>query len=98
MQVLKILTQNFHLEKFHSENFCEEENLEFINSSSISKSNLTVKTFHLKVCGSSKREKFFEKLFNVCYEIKQDDVSMTEALQANKVSHSKCFSLGLTPH
>ena len=48
------------LEKFHSENFCDEENLEFSNSSSISKSNLTVKTFHLKVVEVVSRRKILK--------------------------------------
>ena len=86
----------------HIENYCKQQNLGFINNDNISKYDLAAKELHLKDRESSRLEKnlleynywISVKGNSIPNKIKQNSVSLIEALQVNNISHPKCVSLG----
>lgn len=86
----------------HIENYCKQQNLGFINKDNISKYDLAAKELRLKDRESSRLEtNFLEYNYRISVndnsipnEIKQNDVSLIEAIEVNNIGHPKCASLG----
>ena len=92
----KVIETNTYLE-----NYCKQQNLDF-NDSDINKSDLNSRGLHLLERGGSKLAKrFLDYLYWVCAagnsfprQSEQSKLCIVKELRNNKLSHSKCVSLG----
>ena len=92
----KVIETNTYLE-----NYCKQQNLDF-NDGHINKSDLNSRGLHLLERGGSKLAKrFLDYLYWVCAagnsfprQSEQSKLCIVKELRNNKLSHSKCVSLG----